>query len=70
MNDVVNMITSVGFPIAMCLLIMFFWNNQYAKTMQELRNTINRISDVVADNTKAIALLNQRLGDEIKDGEK
>lgn len=70
MNDVVNMITSVGFPIAMCLLIMFFWNNQYAKTMEELRNTINRISDVVADNTKAIALLNQRLGDEIKDGEK
>ena len=70
MNDIVNMITSVGFPIAMCLLIMFFWNNQYSKTMQELRDTISRLTEVVADNTKAIALLDQRLGDEIKDGER
>ena len=70
MNDIVNMITSVGFPIAMCLLIMFFWNNQYSKTMQELRDTISRLTDVVADNTKAIALLDQRLGDEIKDVER
>ena len=70
MNEVVNMITSVGFPIMMCLLIMFFWNNQYSKTMKELRDTISRLTEVVADNTKAIALLDQRLGDEIKDGER
>ena len=69
MNDIVNMITSVGFPIAMCLLIMFFWNNQYAKTMQELRETISRLTEVVADNTKAIALLDQRLGDDMRNGE-
>ena len=70
MNEIVNMITSVGFPICMCLLIMFFWNNQYSKTMKELRDTISRLTEVVADNTKAIALLDQRLGDEIKDGER
>ena len=69
MNDIVNMITSVGFPIAMCLLIMFFWNNQYSKTMQELRDTISRLTEVVADNTKAIALLDQRLGDDMRNGE-
>ena len=69
-NEVVNMITSVGFPIFMCLLIMFFWNNQYSKTMKELRDTISRLTDVVADNNKALALLDQRLGDEIKDGNK
>ena len=69
-NEVVNMITSVGFPIFMCLLIMFFWNNQYSKTMKELRDTISRLTDVVADNNKALALLDQRLGDEIKDGER
>ena len=67
-NEVVNMITSVGFPIFMCLIIMFFWNNQYSKTMKELRDTISRLTDVVADNNKALALLDQRLGDEIKDG--
>ena len=70
MTEIVNMISSVGFPIAMCLIIMYFWNNQYSKTMQELRETISRLTDVVADNTKALALLEQRLGDDEIDGER
>lgn len=70
MTEIVNMINSVGFPIAMCLIIMFFWNNQYSKTMQELRETISRLTDVVADNTKALALLEQRLGEDDSDGER
>lgn len=68
MTEIVNMISSVGFPIAMCLIIMFFWNNQYSKTMQELRETISRLTDVVADNTKALALLEQRLGEDEDNG--
>ena len=70
MTEIVNMISSVGFPIAMCLIIMFFWNNQYSKTMQELRETISRLTDVVADNTKALALLEQRLGEDENNGER
>jgi len=70
MTEIVNLIGSVGFPIVMCLLIMFFWNNQYSKTMQELRDTISRLTDVVADNTKALALLEQRLGDDENNGER
>ena len=70
MTEIVNMISSVGFPIAMCLIIMYFWNNQYSKTMQELRDTISRLTEVVADNTKALALLEQRLGDGDNDGER
>ena len=69
MTEIVNMISSVGFPIAMCLIIMYFWNNQYSKTMQELRETISRLTEVVADNTKALALLEQRLGDDNNDVE-
>ena len=69
MTEIVNLISSVGFPIAMCLIIMYFWNNQYSKTMQELRETISRLTDVVADNTKALALLEQRLGDDEINGE-
>ena len=69
MTEIANMISSVGFPIAMCLIIMYFWNNQYAKTMQDLRETIIRLTDVVADNTKALALLEQKLGDDVNDGE-
>ena len=69
MTEIANMISSVGFPIAMCLIIMYFSNNQYAKTMQDLRETISRLTDVVADNTKALALLEQKLGDDVNDGE-
>ena len=68
MTEIVNMISSVGFPIAMCLIIMYFWNNQYSKTMQELKETISRLTDVVADNTKALALLEQRLGEDENNG--
>lgn len=70
MTEIVNLIGSVGFPIVMCLIIMYFWNNQYSKTMQELRETISRLTDVVADNTKALALLEQRLGDDENNGER
>ena len=69
MTEIINLIGSVGFPIVMCLIIMYFWNNQYSKTMQELRETISRLTDVVADNTKALALLEQRLGDDEINGE-
>lgn len=68
MTEIVNMISSVGFPIVMCLIIMYFWNNQYSKAMQELKDTISRLTDVVADNTKALALLEQRLGEEEDNG--
>lgn len=61
-GDVITAISTVGFPIVMCLVIMYYWNNQYSKTISELKGTISRLTDVVADNTKALALLEQRLG--------
>jgi hypothetical protein len=67
-GDIVNVISTVGFPIVMCLIIMYYWNNQYSKTISELKGTISRLTDVVADNTKALALLEQRLGKDDEDG--
>ena len=67
--EIMNLLGSVGFPIVMCLVIMYFWNNQYTNTMKELKDTISRLTEVVADNTKALALLEQRLGKEDEDGE-
>lgn len=69
MTEIVNLISTVGFPIAMCLIIMYYWNNQYSKTIEELKGTISRLTDVVADNTKALALLEQRLGKDEDNGE-
>jgi hypothetical protein len=67
--EIMNLIGSVGFPIVMCLVIMYFWNNQYTNTMKELKDTISRLTEVVADNTKALDLLEQRLGKEDEDVE-
>ena len=68
-GDIITAISTVGFPIVMCLVIMYYWNNQYSKTISELKGTISRLTDVVADNTKALALLEQRLGkDDEADG--
>lgn len=67
-GDVITAISTVGFPIVMCLVIMYYWNNQYSKTISELKGTISRLTDVVADNTKALALLEQRLGEDDEDG--
>ena len=61
-GDIITAISTVGFPIVMCLVIMYYWNNQYSKTISELKGTVSRLTDVVADNTKALALLEQRLG--------
>ena len=69
LTEIMNLIGSVGFPIVMCLVIMYFWNNQYTNTMKELKDTISRLTEVVADNRKALALLEQRLGTEDEDGE-
>lgn len=67
-GDIITAIGTVGFPIVMCLVIMYYWNNQYSKTISELKGTISRLTDVVADNTKALALLEQRLGKDDEDG--
>ena len=67
-GDIVTAISTVGFPIVMCLVIMYYWNNQYSKTISELKGTISRLTEVVADNTKALALLEQRLGKDDEDG--
>lgn len=67
-GDVITAISTVGFPIVMCLVIMYYWNNQYSKTISDLKGTISRLTDVVADNTKALALLEQRLGKDDEDG--
>lgn len=66
-GDIITVISTVGFPIVMCLVIMYYWNNQYSKTISELKGTISRLTDVVADNTKALALLEQRLGKDDED---
>lgn len=57
MEDIVNIVSSVGFPIAMCLLL--FWkssqqDNNYKAMIEGLTNVIN-------DNTKINTKINDTL---------
>lgn len=57
MEDIVNIVSSVGFPIAMCLLL--FWkssqqDNNYKTMIEGLTNVIN-------DNTKINTKINDTL---------
>lgn len=54
-NSVVTIISTVGFPIAMCVYLVWFQNT----TMKEMLNTINK-------NTEAINKMIERIDREVK----
>lgn len=47
---VINLISSVGFPIAMCCALFWFIN----KTISGLTNTINELRTTISDNMNAV----------------
>lgn len=56
MNEIINAISTVGFPIFMCIMI---YNNQ---TKQ-----LNEITKAITNNTNAISELSKKLGMEEKE---
>ena len=58
MNEVINAISTVGFPIFMCIMI---YNNQ---TKQ-----LNEITKAITNNTNAISELSKKLGMEEKEND-
>lgn len=59
MNEIVELINSVGFPIAMCIAL-FYMNNGALKTQQQ---TLTEIQQVVKTNTAALGNLTDQLKD-------
>lgn len=53
MNDVSNFISSVGFPIVVCLLMIY----QQQKMSDSYIEIVNSLKELIGDNTKAINLL-------------
>lgn len=62
MEEIIGYISSVGFPIVMCLILMYYWNNQYTSTIESLKDTISQLATVVNANTVAITKLESCLG--------
>lgn len=63
MGEVIQAIGSVGFPIVMCLIIMYYWNNQFSTMINKLSDTVSQLKDVVSENTKIIEFLRDTLED-------
>lgn len=62
-DDVVKVISTVGFPIAMCGVIFWFLiteQNSHKAEMNELKEVINR-------NNEVLASLKQLIEDKLKD---
>lgn len=47
-DQIVTLISSVGFPIVMCAYMMLTTN----KTMEEMKDTVNRLCDKIDSLTK------------------
>ena len=68
-QDIVNAITTVGFPIVMCGVLAWYVKHMTDKFMEMVNNinkqneteTMNMIKSLDA-NTKAIEVLSQKLG--------
>lgn len=60
-NDIITLISSVGFPIVCCGVLFWFMykvNNQHYEDMQRITETIN-------ENTQVLIKLAERLGEDI-----
>ena len=53
MKDISDFISQVGFPIVVCLLMIY----QNEKTSAQFINIVTELKELVEDNTKAINLL-------------
>ena len=58
MNEIINAISTVGFPIFMCIMI-------YNKQTKQL----NEITKAITNNTNAISELSKKLGMEEKEND-
>lgn len=56
MNDLSNFISSVGFPIVVCLLMIY----QQQKMSDSYIQIVDSLKELISDNTKAINLLIER----------
>lgn len=56
MNDIADFISSVGFPIVVCLLMIY----QQQKMSDSYIQIVDSLKELISDNTKAINLLIER----------
>lgn len=58
---ITTLITSVGFPIVACLGMFWYLTKVMDKRDQKMDETLNKMSEVVTENNKLIALFTEKL---------
>lgn len=61
-NDILTAISTVGFPIAFCVLMFWYMIRQMEAHKQE----INELKDVISENTVALTAIKQLIEDKFK----
>lgn len=62
MDQIINVVSNVGFPIAMCIIMIYY----YHTAVEEMKESINTLNDTISTlNVKIDALISgRRAGDD------
>ena len=58
MDAIVSIISSVGFPIAMCLVLLWYINKKDEQYVEQLTEMENELDSVKMETTKALVEVN------------
>ena len=61
MDAIVSIISSVGFPIAMCLVLLWYINKKDEQYVEQLTEMENELDSVKMEPTKALVEVNTSL---------
>ena len=61
MGAIVSIISSVGFPIAMCLVLLWYINKKDEQYVEQLTEMENELDSVKMETTKALVEVNTSL---------
>ena len=61
MDTIVSIISSVGFPIAMCLVLLWYINKKDEQYVEQLTEMESELDSVKMDTTKALVEVNTSL---------
>lgn len=61
MEAIVSIISSVGFPIAMCLVLLWYINKKDEQYVEQLTEMENELDSVKMETTKALVEVNTSL---------
>lgn len=71
MDEILQAVSTLGFPIAMTLILVWYVNkmgDQHKEELDALRSTVEQNSKVIVENTTILSMIWQKIGaDDNKD---